>query len=151
MNIYENVKVYDYAYKAFHKLRAEDGITNELIKNSLDPNDNLENARKAGESTGKSGSFFFFTKDRKFCVKTMFNEELDVFMLKLNHYFEHLEENKDSLLGRIYGIFQVRMKGVVPVNFILMANTVKIHQKEGLKTYDLKGSLVNRRVYWGEN
>ena len=31
-----------------------------------------ENARKAGESTGKSGSFFFFSKDKKFIVKTMF-------------------------------------------------------------------------------
>lgn len=105
MSIYENVKVYDYAYKAFHKLRAEDGITNEIIKASLNPETNLENARKAGESTGKSGSFFFFSKDRKFCIKTMFNEELDVFMLKLPEYFEHLENNKDSLLGRIYGIF----------------------------------------------
>jgi hypothetical protein len=125
LNIYENVKVYDYAYKAFHKLRAEDGITNEIIKKSLDPNINLENARKAGESTGKSGSFFFFSKDKRFCIKTMFNEELDVFMLKLGNYFEHLEKHNNSLLGRIYGIFQVRMKGIVPVNFILMANTIK--------------------------
>lgn len=43
------------------------------------------------------------------------------------------------------------MKGIVPVNFILMANTIKFRQKEGLKTYDLKGSMVNRRVFYGEN
>ena len=31
LTIYEDVKVYDYAYKAFHKLRHEDGITKEMI------------------------------------------------------------------------------------------------------------------------
>ena len=81
LNIYEDIVVYDYAYKGFHKLRYEDGITIKMIKESLDPEANLENARKAGESTGKSGSFFFFTKDKKFIVKTMFQEELDIYML----------------------------------------------------------------------
>ena len=33
---------------------------------------NLENAKKAGKSKGKSGSFFFFSKDRKFIMKTIF-------------------------------------------------------------------------------
>ena len=80
LRIYESIKVYDYAYKPFHKLREEDGITKQMIKESLDPETNLENARKAGESTGKSGSFFFFSKDKRFIVKTMFPEELDIIM-----------------------------------------------------------------------
>jgi hypothetical protein len=64
----------------------------------------LENARKAGESTGKSGSFFFFSKDKKFIIKTMFQEELDIFMFELENYFKHFEKG-DSLLARIYGVF----------------------------------------------
>ena len=104
INIYESIKVYDYAHKAFHKLRDEDGITKEMIKESLDPETNLENARKAGESTGKSGSFFFFSRDKRFIIKTMFPEELDAIMLKLEDYFSHLEKD-ESLLARIYGIF----------------------------------------------
>lgn len=91
INIYENVIVSDYAYKAFHKLRDADGITSEMIRVSLDPQANLENAKKAGESTGRSGSFFFFSQDRKFIIKTMFENELDVFMLKINDYFNHLD------------------------------------------------------------
>lgn len=71
-------------------------------------------------------------------------------MLRLDNYFEHLETH-DSLIARIYGLFQVRMKGIVPINFILMANTIKSKQKLGLKTYDLKGSMINRRVARGEN
>lgn len=105
INIYENVIVYDYAYKAFHKLRDADGITSEMIRVSLDPQANLENAKKAGESTGRSGSFFFFSQDRKFIIKTMFENELEIFMLKLNDYFEHLENHQDSIIARIYGIF----------------------------------------------
>ena len=105
--IYENVKVYDYACKAFHKLRYNDGISSFMIKNSLDPDTNLENALKAGESTGKSGSFFFFSKDRKFIIKTVFQEELDVFMQDLPEYFKHVDEHPSSLLARIYGLFQV--------------------------------------------
>lgn len=72
MTIYEDVKVYDYAYKAFHKLRDEDGITKEMIISSFNPDDNLKSALKAGESAGKSGSFFFFTHDKRFIVKTIF-------------------------------------------------------------------------------
>ena len=54
---------------------------------SLNPDTNLPNAKKAGESTGKSGSFFFFSKDSKFIIKTMFSEELDIFMATLDDYF----------------------------------------------------------------
>lgn len=104
ITIYEDVKVYDYAHKAFHKLRYEDGITKDMIRHSLDPEKNLENAKKAGESTGKSGSFFFFSKDKKFIIKTMFKDELDSFMLNLESYFKHIEEG-ESMLARIYGIF----------------------------------------------
>ena len=32
MNIYEDVKIYDYGYKGFLKLREKDGITKEMIK-----------------------------------------------------------------------------------------------------------------------
>lgn len=42
--IYEDVKVYDYANKGFHKLRYRDGISSFTIKDSLDPDTNLENA-----------------------------------------------------------------------------------------------------------
>jgi len=38
------------------------------------------------------------------------------------------------------------MKGVVPVNFLLMANTIKLSNPIGLKVYDLKGSRVGRNV-----
>ena len=64
ITIYEDVKVYDYAHKGFHKLRYLDGISNDIILDSLNPDFNFESAKKAGESTGKSGSFFFFSYNK---------------------------------------------------------------------------------------
>lgn len=120
-----------------------------MIAHSFWPDYNFKNIKKAGESKGKSGSFMFFTHDNRFIIKTMFQEEVDIFTLNIHKYFEHIENGK-SLLARIYGIFQVKMKGIEPIYFQMMANTIKFKQKIGLKTYDLKGSLVNRYTVPGE-
>ena len=71
---------------------------------------------------------------------------MDIFMQNLPEYFQHFEKNPKSLLARIYGLFQVQMKGLIPVNFILMANTIKSTNFEGMKVYDLKGSTCDRNV-----
>jgi hypothetical protein len=56
----------------FHDLRELDGIEDKQIQASLAPAKNNKAVFKAGESQGKSGSFFFFSHDRKFIIKTMF-------------------------------------------------------------------------------
>jgi len=38
---------------------------------SLDPPKNIKQIEKAGLGAGASGSFFFFSNDRKFIIKTM--------------------------------------------------------------------------------
>ena len=82
-----------------------DGITSEMINESLNIDENIKSCKEAGESTGKSGSFFFFSKDRRFMIKTMFQDELELLMENLVDYFKHLEENPESLLARIYGVY----------------------------------------------
>jgi hypothetical protein len=78
---------------------------------------------KAKESAGKSGSFFFFSYDRKFLIKTMNNRELAVYLNALPDYMYHLKNNPKSLIARIYGIFTVRMENLVAVHLLLMANS----------------------------
>ena len=71
-------------------------------------------------------------------------------MLSLPDYFRRVEG--DSLIARVYGVFQVQMKGIVPVNFVLQANTIKMqHKSSKLITFDLKGSFINRKVVKGES
>ena len=43
----------------------------EVIEKSLSPDANREQVFKAGEGAGRSGSFFFFSHDSKFIIKTV--------------------------------------------------------------------------------
>lgn len=68
-------------------------------------------------------------------------------------YYQHIKENDNSLIARIYGVFQIQMESIVPVNLLLMANTIQVVDLHSSvdKLYDLKGSWINRIVRPGEN
>jgi 1-phosphatidylinositol-4-phosphate 5-kinase len=89
---------------------------------SLNTEVNRDSIFKAKESAGKSGSFFFFSFDRKFLIKTMNDGELTIFLKALPTYLLHLRENKNSLIARIYGIYTVQMEDIAPVHLFLMSN-----------------------------
>lgn len=38
------------------------------------------------------------------------------------------------------------MRGIIPVNFLIMGNTLNTEGGCCMKTYDLKGSIINRDV-----
>lgn len=130
-----------------------DGIEDRHIQESLDSLKNNTAVFKAGQSQGKSGSFFFFSHDRKFIIKTMYQEELEIMMEKLGEYYKHIQDNPNSIIARFYGVFQVEMESIVPVNLLLQANSVQLCYPESIldKIYDLKGSWNNRIVVPGEN
>ena len=67
----EDVKITEFAPDVFAYLRNLDQIDHEHIKESLSPDKNRDSVFKAGESQGKSGSFFFFSHDKNFIIKTM--------------------------------------------------------------------------------
>lgn len=100
-----------------------DNVTDSQIQNSLNTELNRTQVFKAKESAGKSGSFFFFSYDKKFLIKTMNDKELAVFLDAIPTYLFHLKKNPSSLIARIYGIFTVRMENIVPVHLLLMANS----------------------------
>lgn len=64
MIINEDVQITEYAPHVFAFLRNLDGINHNVIKESLSAENNRDTIFKAGESQGKSGSFFFFSSDR---------------------------------------------------------------------------------------
>ena len=77
---------------------------------SLCPIVNRSNVFKAGEASGASGSFFFFSKDKRFVIKTMTKKEKKFFLSRFaKPYFGHFERNPSSLLARIYGVYTVKM------------------------------------------
>jgi 1-phosphatidylinositol-4-phosphate 5-kinase len=103
---------------------------------------------KSGESQGKSGSFFFFSHDQEFIIKTMFKDEFDIFMKAVPDYYEYLRFKPKSIIARIYGVFQVIMSDLSPIYLLVMGNTIKVNNKENIiNIFDLKGSIVNREVH----
>ncbi len=61
-----------------------------MMHDSLAPEYNRDQAFKAGEGSGKSGSFFFFSHDNKFIIKTMNDEELRTFKKIFKEYFKRV-------------------------------------------------------------
>ena len=107
MVINEDVMIVEYAPAIFDQVKQFDGITPEQVRKSLSTDANRDSIFKAKESAGKSGSFFFFSYDRKFLIKTMNGSEMKLFRESLPFYLLHLRDNPDSLIARIYGIFTV--------------------------------------------
>ena len=71
-------KITAYATSIFQRMRSMDDIFFDQISKSLNPRSNRDQIFKTGEAAGASGSFFFFSHDRRFIVKTMTNEELEL-------------------------------------------------------------------------
>ena len=70
-----------------------DNINPQDVKMSLCPVLNRDNLFKAGQGAGQSGSFFFFSKDNKFIIKTLRGDEKKVLLDMLDDFIEYLEEN----------------------------------------------------------
>jgi 1-phosphatidylinositol-4-phosphate 5-kinase len=79
---------------------------------------------KFQEGLGKSASFFFFTENSQFVIKTLKDEELELLAKKglLEKYCSYIDKNPQSLLARFYGIFTVKIKYMKPINIIIMDN-----------------------------
>jgi 1-phosphatidylinositol-4-phosphate 5-kinase len=110
LTIRKRVEIEGHHIHYFKDLRSSDGISSEILLESLDPEKNSSNVFKAGEASGASGSFFFFSADKRFIVKTMNENEKKFFLDKVARpYFEHMKKNPNSLLARIYGVYTVKI------------------------------------------
>ena len=114
------------------------------IKNAAD----IESSGMLEKFTeGKSGSFFYFTRDFKYIVKTVTDEE-EKFLQKIAYrYYDHMKNNPNSLIVRFFGMHKVRLAKeqrfitvVVMDNIFYNTEQYKMHER-----YDLKGSRVGRR------
>ena len=112
----------------------------------MNPTSNRDSVFKAGEGSGKSGSFFFFSHDKKYIIKTMTEGDLSTFKKLFKDFTLHMLDHPTSFLARIYGIYTVKMENIEPVHVVLMGSTKQSIDKNLKSVYDLKGSFVNRIV-----
>lgn len=114
---------------------------------SLDPSANIKSIQNAGLGAGASGSFFFFTSDKKYIMKTMSILEIKQMQRVLPSYYEHLDNNKDSYIAKTYGVFTITMDKFSPISVMIMENSLPNIEHTTLHyCFDMKGSKINREV-----
>lgn len=59
---------------------------------------------------GRSGSFFYFTADRGFIVKTVSSDELLLLRDNVSNLLEHFKNNPQSLINRFCGLHSIRLR-----------------------------------------
>jgi 1-phosphatidylinositol-4-phosphate 5-kinase len=94
-------------------------------------------------SPGKSGSFFYFSRDYRFIIKTIRHTEHQFLRSILKRYHEHVRANPHTLLSRFYGLHRVKLPRGRKIHFVIMNNLFPAH-KDIHESYDLKGSTVGR-------
>lgn len=115
---------------------------------SLDIFKNHKAIVESGESGGgKSGELFMFSHDHKLILKTVTEGETKVFLNILHHYKEHLVQNKDSQIGKIFGLFDFNFVDAgKSVKLFVIENINSLQIPSYLRKYDLKGSKYSRTV-----
>lgn len=104
-------------------------------------------------SPGKSGSFFYYSRDYRFIIKTIHHAEHKQLRRILKDYHEHVKENPNTLISQFYGLHRVKMpfkNGSKKVHFIVMNNLFPPHRDIHFK-YDLKGSTWGRKTKYGKD
>lgn len=138
----------------FHLLRDAYSISSSEYRQSF----KLKNAADVESSgmlekftEGKSGSFFYFSHDFRYIIKTVTSEE-EKFLRRIAYcYYNHMKMNPNSLIVRFFGLHKVRLAPeqryisvVVMENIFYNKFQLKMHN-----IYDLKGSTVGRRALKG--
>ena len=142
----EDAVIIEYLPEIFNDLRINDEINNEVMIRAFNPSKNKAAIDKMSESKGRSGSFFFYSHDRKFIIKTISAEEKNTLLDILHDYFNYIKDHNSTLMTKIYGIYTVVIKNASSVNVILMQNLFGCSPIHIQKMFDLKGSSVQRKT-----
>ncbi|KAF2176334.1 SAICAR synthase-like protein [Zopfia rhizophila CBS 207.26] len=94
-------------------------------------------------SPGKSGSFFYFSRDYKYIIKTIHHAEHKFLRRILKDYYNHVQENPNTLLSQFYGLHRVKIPYGRKIHFVVMNNLFPPH-RDIHRTFDLKGSTIGR-------
>lgn len=141
-----SITLLEYVPKVFRNVLMLDSLNYDELFKSFDISKNLDNLSKLSISEGKSGSFFFFTYDNRFIIKTISQTELDTMLEEfIQPYYELVTENYNTLLGRTYGLYTLAV-GLSQITIILMENISPIMNDQVFRRFDLKGSLLGRKT-----
>ncbi|CAM9603567.1 unnamed protein product, partial [Chrysoparadoxa australica] len=139
-------KFKDYCPKMFHSLRRIFGVDEADYLHSLCGDFNFIEFL----SNSKSGSFFFYSFDGKYMIKTISKAESHFLRHILPPYRDYVNTHSNSLLNRFLGLHRIKAHWLGnKVHFVVIGSVFDtpkpIHRK-----FDLKGSTVGREVSAGK-
>ena len=94
-------------------------------------------------SPGKSGSFFYFSRDYKYIIKTIHHAEHKLLRKILKDYYNHIVNNPNTLISQFYGLHRVKIPYGRKIHFVVMNNLFPPH-RDIHQMFDLKGSTIGR-------
>lgn len=158
----KTISFYSFAPYVFAEIRRFYKIESDSFLNSIGA-DSLINNLVRGEakayrelfSTGKSGSFFFYSIDGKYVIKTVRDDEYKFLMKILMNYHKHLIDNPKSLLPKFFGMHEIihdkkgwRGCGCRPSQhlYLIIMDNIFVTDRNIQRRFDLKGSTFKRSV-----
>ncbi|CAK85945.1 unnamed protein product (macronuclear) [Paramecium tetraurelia] len=146
---------FDYAPRVFNSIRTIYGIDNHQYLKSIGPESILQSLIKGDlsclqelTSTGKSGSFFYYTADGQFTLKTIHHQEFRFLKQIMRNYYYHLKNYPETLIIKLFGMHKIGIKYQTMLRekviyFVIMSNVFSTNQEINVR-YDLKGSTYGR-------
>ncbi|GAB5363139.1 hypothetical protein AAMO2058_000857800 [Amorphochlora amoebiformis] len=124
-----------YAPRVFIKLQRVFGVLSEQILHSLSVNLPYSDVVQT-----KKGSAFMYTHDKKFVLKTKSEQEFDYFFSVLDPYYQHMRMNRNSLLARVLGMYEITQNQTNKVTYLVLMANVCYGQQMLHCRYDLKAT-----------
>jgi hypothetical protein len=162
LNSRDTVSFYSFAPYVFAEIRKLYKIDSDSFLSSIGA-DSLINNLIRGEvkayrelfSTGKSGSFFFYSVDGKYVVKTLRADEYSFLKSILMNYHKHLLSNPNTFIPKFFGMHELIYNkrgwkgcGCRPSQhlYLVIMDNIFVTDKTIQRRFDLKGSTYNRTV-----
>jgi len=116
-----DIEIHEYAPHLFAMIREQETFSYKIMLDSFAPNNNRTGMRNFQEGSGKSSSFFFFTDNKRFVIKTLKDSELKLLTKKglLQKYAEHLASHPRSILTRFYGVYKIKIRYALSMLIII--------------------------------
>eukprot|EP01121_Diplochlamys_sp_Union-15-3_P013404 TRINITY_DN4155_c0_g1_i1.p1 TRINITY_DN4155_c0_g1~~TRINITY_DN4155_c0_g1_i1.p1 ORF type:complete len:639 (-),score=82.38 TRINITY_DN4155_c0_g1_i1:103-1899(-) len=130
----------DYAPQAFKEIRKLFNISTEAYLHSWQIPSTEGSAMS--KSTGRSGSNFYMTPDKRFFFKTLLHPEVAAMMEFLPDYVKNFKSNPRSFIMKVYALHRIKHSGN-KVWIIVMGNIIPPEVSIDEK-YDLKGRVPKK-------
>ena len=121
-------------------------MNEDLLFETFLPVNNFKGIHNFFTGQGKSPSFFFFSDNKHFVLKTLklTEKKLLLELGVLEAYYEYMMKNESSLLSKFYGVYTFSIANMEEITCFIMDNLLGSDFMNISRIYDLKGSTFGR-------